>query len=98
MGPLSAEDKDRIIRMAWEDRTPFDAILFQFGLNENETIELMRRELHPRRYAAWRKRVHEHGNLKNREARGFKIGVFKSRQQRMDGSIKGTANRVRCRY
>jgi uncharacterized protein (TIGR03643 family) len=89
MNQLSPEDKDRIIRMAWEDRTPFDAILFQFGLNESETIELMRRELRPRRFAAWRKRVHEHGNLKNREARGFKIGVFKSRKQRMDGSIKG---------
>jgi uncharacterized protein (TIGR03643 family) len=40
---LSPEDVDRIIEMAWEDRTPFDAILSQFGIAEGETIELMRR-------------------------------------------------------
>ncbi len=88
MIPLSEEDLDRIIRMAWEDRTPFDAIEAQFGLKEEETIDLMRRTLRPSRFRAWRKRVHEHGNLKNRERRGFKIGVFKSRKQRLDGSIK----------
>lgn len=85
---LSSEEVDRVIRMAWEDRTPFDAIEVQFGLNETETIALMRRELRPQRFAAWRKRVHEHGNLKDREARGFKVGAFKSRKQRMDGSVK----------
>ena len=38
---------DRIIEMAWEDRTPFEALLYQFGLNEQEVIELMRKELKP---------------------------------------------------
>ena len=85
---LTPEDLDRIIRMAWEDRTPFDAIEAQFGLSEADTIALMRRELRPQRFSAWRKRVHEHGTLKDRDARGFKIGPFKSRRQRMDGSIK----------
>ena len=85
---LTLDDIDRVIRMAWEDRTPFDAIEAQFGLKEADTIDLMRRELRPGRFSAWRKRVHEHGNLKDREARGFKVGPFKSRKQRMDGSIK----------
>ncbi len=85
---LSEEDLDRVIRMAWEDRTPFDAILAQFGLNEAQTIDLMRKSLRPNRFSAWRKRVHENGNLKDRSSRGFKVGVFKSRMQRIDGSTK----------
>jgi len=85
---LSEEDLDRLIRMAWEDRTPFDAILVQFGLNEAQVIDLMRKSLRPNRFTAWRKRVHENGDLKDRSARGFKVGVFKSRMQRIDGSIK----------
>ncbi len=40
---LSPEETDRIIEMAWEDRTPFEAIRFQFGLDEPGTIALMRR-------------------------------------------------------
>ncbi len=85
---LTPADLDRVIRMAWEDRTPFDAIEAQFGLNESETIALMRRELPPKRFAAWRERVHENGKLKDRKSRGFRLGAFKSRMQRMDGSIK----------
>ncbi len=85
---LTASDIERVIQMAWEDRTPFDAIQIQFGLNEEQTIILMRRELRPGRFSAWRKRVHENGDLKNRQSRGFQVGVFKSRKQRMDGSIK----------
>ncbi|MFZ9596451.1 MAG: TIGR03643 family protein [Bdellovibrionia bacterium] len=85
---LTSEDIERVIRMAWEDRTPFDAIEEQFGLDEAKTIQLMRRELRPQRFSAWRKRVHENGNLKNRDARGFQVGRFKSKNQRIDGSIK----------
>jgi len=54
---LSKVDKSRIIEMAWEDRTPFDAIQFQFGLNEEETIELMRSEMKRSSFKMWRKRV-----------------------------------------
>ncbi len=54
---LAPEDIDRVIEMAWEDRTPFDAIEFQFGLKEQEVIELMRRELKPQSWRRWRKRV-----------------------------------------
>ncbi len=43
--------------MAWEDRTPFKAITFQFGLSEQETIELMRREMKRSSINMWRKRV-----------------------------------------
>ena len=54
---LSEQDKDRIIEMAWEDRTPFDAILSQFGITEKETITLMRREMKDSSFRMWRKRV-----------------------------------------
>ncbi|MEJ7665847.1 MAG: TIGR03643 family protein [Hymenobacter sp.] len=55
--PTKAEDIDRIIEMAWEDRTPFEAILAQFGLPEQGVIELMRRELKPASWRRWRERV-----------------------------------------
>jgi uncharacterized protein (TIGR03643 family) len=48
---------DRIIEMAWEDRTPFEAIQFQFGISEQETIELMRREMKLSSFKMWRERV-----------------------------------------
>ena len=51
---LELKDIDRIIEMAWEDRTPFDAITFQFKLKEQEVINLMRRELKPSSFRLWR--------------------------------------------
>ena len=54
---LSDEAIDRIISMAWEDRTPFDAIEDQFGLKEQQVIELMRRQLKRSSWKRWRKRV-----------------------------------------
>ncbi|MFO7799363.1 MAG: TIGR03643 family protein [Rhodohalobacter sp.] len=54
---LSKDKISRIIEMAWEDRTPFDAIEFQFGLSEKEVIELMRKEMKPSSFKMWRKRV-----------------------------------------
>lgn len=54
---LSGEEIDRIIEMAWEDRTPFDAIEAQFGLSEQDVIALMRRMLKPASWRRWRKRV-----------------------------------------
>ena len=53
----SERDIDRIIEMAWEDRTSFDAIKAQFGLSEKEVIHLMRREMKPSSFRMWRKRV-----------------------------------------
>ena len=57
MQELSREDIDRVIEMAWEDRTPFDAIKFQFGLSEKEVIALMRDQLTRRNWQKWRERV-----------------------------------------
>lgn len=54
---LNFEDIDRIIEMAWEDRTPFDAIEKQFGLPEKEVIKLMRKEMKPSSFRMWRERV-----------------------------------------
>lgn len=54
---LSEEDASRVIEMAWEDRTPFEAIKVQFGLNESDVIEFMRRALKPSSFRLWRKRV-----------------------------------------
>ncbi|PXX92781.1 TIGR03643 family protein [Marinobacter vulgaris] len=50
-------DRSRIIEMAWEDRTPFEAIEALYGLPEKDVIQLMRRELKPRSFRLWRKRV-----------------------------------------
>jgi uncharacterized protein (TIGR03643 family) len=65
-----------------------NAILAQFGLSEVETISTMKASLPLKRFEAWRDRVYAHGDLKDRGARGFKLGVFKSRMQRLDGTIK----------
>lgn len=48
---------DRIIQMAWEDRTPFEAIEIQFGLNEAAVVLLMRRHMKPSSFTMWRKRM-----------------------------------------
>jgi uncharacterized protein (TIGR03643 family) len=55
--PSAIAERSRIIEMAWEDRTPFEAIEAQFGLPESDVIRLMRRELKPSSYRLWRKRV-----------------------------------------
>ncbi|PSF13811.1 TIGR03643 family protein [Marinobacter shengliensis] len=54
---LTPEDVSRVIEMAWEDRTPFEAIEACFGLPEKEVIRLMRRELKAGSFRLWRKRV-----------------------------------------
>ena len=51
------EDRSRIIEMAWEDRTPFEAINHLYGLSEQQLIKLMRLELKPASFKLWRKRV-----------------------------------------
>ena len=57
LDPLSPEAVSRIIEMAWEDRTTFDAIEAQFGLNESAVIALMRREMKRSSFKMWRERV-----------------------------------------
>ena len=50
-------DIDRIIEMCWEDRTPFEAIEYQFGLKEEDAIKIMRQNLKPKSFKVWRKIV-----------------------------------------
>ena len=57
MTTLPSEDLDRIIEMAWEDRTPFEAIEFQFGLSEPQVIAVMRQQMKASSFKLWRKRV-----------------------------------------
>jgi uncharacterized protein (TIGR03643 family) len=54
---LSEDDTSRLIEMAWEDRTPFDAIERNFGLSESQVIAIMRTELKRSSFNLWRKRV-----------------------------------------
>ena len=54
---LPSEDLDRIIEMAWEDRTPFEAIELQFGLSEPQVIAVMRQQMKASSFKLWRKRV-----------------------------------------
>ena len=55
---LDAADVSRVIEMAWEDRTPFEAIKTQFGLDEAAVTALMRQQLKPGSFRRWRDRVH----------------------------------------
>ncbi len=71
---LTERDIDRIIEMAWEDRTPFEAIEFQYGLKENDVRKLMRREMKESSFKMWRKRVkgRKTKHIKTSEANRFK--------------------------
>ena len=80
-------DLDRIVEMAWEDRTPFEAILFQFGLAEKDVIKVMRGNLKESSFKRWRKRVnsgvsHKHLNKRNSDISRFKC----SRQKSISGN------------
>ena len=72
---------DRIIQMAWEDRTPFDAVKFQFGISEAEVKVLMKKELKFRSYKLWRERV-ENCKTKHVAKRVEGIDRFKCNMQR----------------
>jgi len=78
---MSDHDTDRVIEMAWEDRTPFDAIQAQFGLSEAEVIKLMRREMKLSSWKMWRKRV-QGRKTKHSSKRDFSIGKHKSSRQK----------------
>jgi len=78
---LNIAQIDRIIEMAWEDRTPFDAIKFQFGLKEQDVINLMRKEMKPSSFRLWRKRV-QGRQTKHAKKRVFEKGRFKCSRQK----------------
>ncbi|MDB0027356.1 TIGR03643 family protein [Flavobacteriales bacterium] len=75
-------DIDRIIEMAWEDRTPFEAILFQFGLPESGVINIMRKNLKVSSFKRWRKRVNSRVSLKHLKKRNPEIARFKCSRQK----------------
>ena len=78
---LTQRHIDRVIEMAWEDRTPFEAIEFQFDLKEQEVITLMRKELKPSSFRLWRKRVQGRAT-KHIKKRTFDKGRFKCSRQK----------------
>lgn len=82
---MTEGELDRIIEMAWEDRTPFEAIEFQFGLSEKEVIELMRKSLKRSSFNRWRRRVSgrstKHMALRNDEVQRFKCSRQRSISQ-----------------
>ncbi len=75
------EQLDRIIEMAWEDRTPFEAIFTQFGCKEQEVINLMRREMKPSSFKMWRERV-QGRSTKHQKLRPEEVERFKCSRQR----------------
>ncbi len=79
---LTDAQKDRVIEMAWEDRTPFEAITYQFGLTEAETIALMRATLKRSSFNLWRKRVNSGISQKHASKRNSEISRFKCTLQR----------------
>lgn len=78
---LNQTEIDRIIEMAWEDRTPFEAIQYQFGLKEQDVINLMRLEIKPSSFKLWRKRV-QGRKTKHEKLRVFNEGRFKCSRQK----------------
>lgn len=79
---MEQKDIDRIIEMAWEDRTPFEAIKIQFGFSEPDVIALMRKELKRSSFNMWRKRVNSGVSQKHAHKRNPEISRFKCRLQR----------------
>lgn len=78
---LTAAEIDRIIEMGWEDRTPFEAIELQFGLNESAVIELMRQQMKPSSFRMWRKRM-QGRSTKHASLRSAAVTRFKCSRQR----------------
>lgn len=81
---MKESDLSRVIEMAWEDRTPFEAIETLYGLPEQAVIELMRKQLKPSSFRLWRKRVSgrktKHLKLRNPEVdRGYCPTQYKQR-------------------
>mgnify|MGYP001821150942 FL=1 len=90
---FTGRELDRIIEMAWEDRTPFEALLYQFGLPEKEVIKFMRTHLKGSSFKRWRKRVNSGVSQKHLKKRNPEITRFKcSRQSAISG------NKISKRY
>ena len=77
---ISEPDISRIIEMAWEDRTPFDAIETQFGLSHDDVVALMRNNLKKSSFKVWRERVRGR-KTKHSDLRNFSVGRHQSYDQ-----------------
>ena len=73
------EDLSRIIEMGWEDRTAFEAIEAQFGLNQDGVIKIMRANLKLNSFKLWRARTHGQ-TTKHEQLRGKHVTRHQSRQ------------------
>ncbi|MCP9747801.1 TIGR03643 family protein [Lacihabitans sp. CS3-21] len=82
MDHLEPEIQDRIIQMAWEDRTPFEAIESQFGLKEKDVIAFMRKHMKRKSFEMWRKRMKgrttKHLKLRDTDMSKFKCTLQRS--------------------
>ncbi len=78
---LDKYEIDRIVEMAWEDRTPFDAIEFQFGVTEQEVIRIMKDQMKLKNWKKWRARVSGR-QTKHRALRNEGVKRFKSKAQK----------------
>ena len=78
---LKEEEIDRIIALAWEDRTPFEAIKMQFGLSEDQVVEVMRKNLKDSSWRRWRERVNGR-KTKFSKLRETEVNRFKCSRQR----------------
>ena len=74
--------EDRIIEMAWEDRTPFEAIKAQFGYSEAQVIALMRKQLKRSSFNLWRKRVNSGVSIKHQKLRSEAVQRFHCSRQK----------------
>jgi len=79
---MEQKDIDRIIEMAWEDRTPFEAIQMQFDFSEADVIALMRKELKRSSFIMWKKRVNSGISKKHAQKRNPEISRFKCSRQK----------------
>ncbi|MBN7811855.1 TIGR03643 family protein [Algoriphagus sp. H41] len=79
---MTARELDRIIEMAWEDRTPFEAIKFQFGMGEAQVISLMCKELKASSFKMWRKRGNSGVSQKHLKKRSLEMLRFKCSRQK----------------
>lgn len=87
MQAFTERQLDRIIEMAWEDRTPFEAIKFQFNIAEKEIVKVMRTHLKESSFKLWRKRVNSGVSQKHLKKRNPEIDRFKcSRQKAISGN------------
>ncbi len=78
---FNSEETERIIEMAWENHTPFEAIAFQFNITEKEVITLIRRQLKSSSFRLWRTRV-QGRTTKHQKLRTFNTGTIKCSRQK----------------